>query len=84
MRRLLALLRRVGDELEDAILSWLYSSALERHKPVMIDDPSGVVDHLGQELVFHHPWCMACVKHWPCPRWEEVQKLAAKQRADRS
>lgn len=83
LRRLWKLWNDVLDGLEAAALAWHLRAALARHKPVMIDDPSGVVNHLGQELIFHHPWCMVCVKHWPCPRWEEVARLADKLDIDK-
>lgn len=72
MKRLLKLWRTTCTELEDAILSWLYSSALARHKPEELDGP-----------LYPTPWCLSCVTAWPCDRWVEVQTLAAKQRATR-
>lgn len=80
MRRLLKLWRTICDELEDAILAWLYSSAIARHKPEVIETNHGPFPDSPPKQI---PWCVSCVQHWPCDRFIEVQELAAKQRANR-
>jgi hypothetical protein len=44
------------------------------------------VDHQGQPGAAPAllPWCLACVKHWPCDRWIEVAGLAEKLDIDGS
>lgn len=76
LRRLRKLWNDVLDELEAAVLAWNLRAALKRHQPVMLDrDP---LSPLVGDLTTRLPWCMACVKHWPCDRWIEVAGLAEK------
>jgi hypothetical protein len=73
LRRLRKLWNDVLDELEAAVLAWILKASLARHKPVEID-PEG----------FAGAYCLACVEHWPCKRWEEVTDLARKLDIDGS
>jgi hypothetical protein len=75
LRRLRKLWNDVLDGLEAAVLAWVLKTALERHKPVPIETNHGLLR--GSPSVME-PWCMVCVKHWPCKRWEEVAGLAEK------
>lgn len=82
LRRLRKLWNDVLDGLEAAVLAWILKAALARHKPVMFDvDLSAPLT--PEFLPVAVPWCMACVEHWPCKRWEEVAGLAQKLDIDK-
>jgi hypothetical protein len=81
LRRLRKLWNDVLGELEASVLAWIVRKALERHKPEPIETNYGPFPDSPPVM---EPWCLACVTHWPCKRFQEVASLAEKLNLDGS
>jgi hypothetical protein len=81
LKRLRKLWNDVLNALEASVLAWIIRKALERHQSEPIETNYGPFPDSPSVM---EPWCLACVTHWPCKRFQEVASLAEKLNLDGS
>lgn len=70
MRRLLKLWRLFGLLVESWIINTTRGYLLEVHGPKRMETYAGPAEH--EDFLIIQPYCMSCVKPWPCETWTKL------------